>query len=298
MTRQEEINKITYNCLQRLSNLVGYYDSLLDTELGKLKDLLEKEDRVIPNPDVFQAFMWKDKLMEILEESSILQCVNIGHANEDYVQYDVVPSGDSNPEVTLSERKFFAFKVPDVAEAQRNPEVMAALLCNPKKCIEEVITHSIIKSWCLEIPVEVAVEDFEENIYYYISQMALKLGESSLELKNIPHERGFLVVSPYIESFLIEDPKFISAHRVANSTMRKGSIGRIAGLDVIPVLLEEEQKFTLFAGYNYATYFLSCLSKIETLRDKDGFSDLVRGLLLYGSKINYPQLITTLKVKV
>ncbi|UKI40832.1 MAG: hypothetical protein L6V95_12030 [Candidatus Melainabacteria bacterium] len=68
--------------------------------------------------------------------------------------------------------------------------------------------------------------------------------------------------------------------------MRNGSIGRIAGMDVLvtPNLTATDSKINVLAGTNDAITYASQLAKIEVLRDPDSFSDLVRGLYLYGAK--------------
>ena len=50
-------------------------------------------------------------------------------------------------------------------------------------------------------------------------------------------------------------------------------------------------KYYILAGTNDAITFASQLSKIESLRDKDSFSDLVRGLYLYGAKTVQPKAL-------
>ena len=50
-------------------------------------------------------------------------------------------------------------------------------------------------------------------------------------------------------------------------------------------------KYYVLAGTNEAITFASQLARIETLRDKDSFSDLVRGLYLYGAKTVQPKAL-------
>ena len=55
-------------------------------------------------------------------------------------------------------------------------------------------------------------------------------------------------------------------------------------------------KYYVLAGTNEAITFASQLSKIESLRDKDSFSDLVRGLYLYGAKVVQPKALAKMVV--
>ena len=80
--------------------------------------------------------------------------------------------------------------------------------------------------------------------------------------------------------------------------MREGSIGRIAGMDVLVStnLADVDGKYYVLAGTNEAITFASQLAKIESLRDKDSFSDLVRGLYLYGAKTVQPKALAKMVV--
>ena len=110
--------------------------------------------------------------------------------------------------------------------------------------------------------------------------------------------RPWVVINPTIESYLLQSSEFISAYNVADETLREGSIGRIAGMDVLVStnLTDVDSKYYVLAGTNEAITFASQLSKIESLRDKDSFSDLVRGLYLYGAKTVQPKALAKLVV--
>jgi hypothetical protein len=124
----------------------------------------------------------------------------------------------------------------------------------------------------------------------------------SLALKNSnavnAGTRPWVVINPNIEAYLLQSPEFISAYNVADETLREGSIGRIAGMDVLVStnLTAVDGKYYVLAGTNDAITFASQLSKIESLRDKDSFSDLVRGLYLYGAKTVQPDALAKMIV--
>ena len=105
--------------------------------------------------------------------------------------------------------------------------------------------------------------------------------------------KPWVVINPEIEACLLQSPEFISAYNVADRTLREGAIGRIAGLDVLVStnLTATDGKYYVLAGTNDAITFASQLAKIESLRDKDSFSDLVRGLYLYGAKTVQPKAL-------
>lgn len=61
-------------------------------------------------------------------------------------------------------------------------------------------------------------------------------------------------------------------------------------------LTDVDDKYYVLAGTNDAITFASQLAKIESLRDKDSFSDLVRGLYLYGAKTVQPKALAKMIV--
>jgi len=133
------------------------------------------------------------------------------------------------------------------------------------------------------------------TIYSNFVQLALKLKNSDAVSNN---QKPWVVINPTIESYLLQSTEFIGAHNVADETLREGAIGRIAGMDVLVStnLTATNGKYYVLAGTNEAITFASQLSKIESLRDKDSFSDLVRGLYLYGALTVQPKSLAKMVV--
>ncbi len=62
-------------------------------------------------------------------------------------------------------------------------------------------------------------------------------------------------------------------------------------------LTDVDDKYYVLAGTNDAiTFCITIGKKIESLRDKDSFSDLVRGLYLYGAKTVQPKALAKMIV--
>jgi hypothetical protein len=135
----------------------------------------------------------------------------------------------------------------------------------------------------------------KSTIYEYFVRLSLALKNSDAFRSGV---RPWVVINPNIEAYLLQSPEFISAYNVADETLREGSIGRIAGMDVLVStnLSDVDGKYYVLAGTNDAITFASQLAKIESLRDKDSFSDLVRGLYLYGAKTVQPSALAKMIV--
>lgn len=264
--------------------------------------------------NAYSAFIpeiWSQKLNNLLAKNCVmLQCVNRNYEGEIKNQGDsvkIITPADvtistvsasaisyseltpSSTDLVIDQKKFFAFKINDVAQAQANQSIMDAHLQNAKNAIEQVQdayllsqqanvdTANVVGTEATPITLDKA------TIYENFVNLALKLKNANALSNN---QKPWVVINPSIESYLLQSPQFISAYNVADETLREGAIGRIAGMDVLVStnLSAVSGKFYVLAGTNEAITFASQLSKIESLRDKDSFSDLVRGLYLYGAK--------------
>lgn len=263
--------------------------------------------------NAYSAFIpeiWSQKLNTMLSKNCVmLQCVNRNYEGEIKNQGDsvkiitpadvTISTVDSNAityselspsatDLVIDQKKFFAFKINDVAQAQANQDIMEAHLQNAQKAIEVVQDSYILGQHAYADANNVvggttAVTLDKTTIYSNFVNLALKLKNSDAVSNS---QKPWVVINPTIESYLLQSTEFISAYNVADETLREGAIGRIAGMDVLVStnLTAVGGKYYVLAGTNEAITFASQLSKIESLRDKDSFSDLVRGLYLYGAK--------------
>ncbi len=274
----------------------------------------------------YSAFIpevWSNKLNAMLEKGCVmLQCVNRNWEGEIANQGDkvkiITPAAVSvstlgssaityseleptSMELVIDQKKFFAFKINDVAKVQANTDIMEAHLANAKKAIEEVQDSYLLSQHTNVVSANTVGTEAspitlsKTTIYEKFVQLALALKNSNA-VSSTSHP--WVVINPTVESYLLQSPEFIGAHNVADETLRNGAIGRIAGMDVLVStnLTATNNKYYVLAGTNDAITFASQLAKIETLRDKDSFSDLVRGLYLYGAKTVQPNALAKMIV--
>ena len=276
--------------------------------------------------NAYSAFIpeiWSQKLNNMLtKECVMLQCVNRNWEGEIKNQGDkvkIIQPADvtistlgtdtleykelapTSLDLVIDQKKFFAFKINDVAQVQANTDIMEAHLRNAKKAIEEVqdayllSLHSNVTTANTVGSESSAVSLDKTTIYSKFVELALCLKNSDAVTAGT---RPWVVINPTIESYLLQSSEFISAHNVADKTLREGAIGRIAGMDVLVStnLTAVSGKYYVLAGTNEAITFASQLAKIESLRDQSSFSDLVRGLYLYGAKVVQPNALAKMVV--
>ncbi len=269
--------------------------------------------------------LWSKKLNQMLEKNCVMmQCVNRNWEGEIKQQGDTVKiitpaevtvstlTSDNieyasltpvSQDLQINQKKFFAFKIDDVAKVQSNTDIMEAHLANAKKAIEEV-QDAYLLALHTDVSEDNTVGSEEAPVTLDKSTIYENFVQLSLALKNSdavhPGVRPWVVINPNIEAYLLQSPEFINAYKVADETLREGAIGRIAGMDVLVStnLADVDSKYYVLAGTNDAITFASQLAKIESLRDKDSFSDLVRGLYLYGAKTVQPKALAKMIVSV
>ena len=272
---------------------------------------------------VFVPQIWSQKLNQLLQKNCVmLQCVNRNWEGEIKNQGDTVkiitPAAVSvstltsdnitynaltptSQDLVIDQKKFFAFKIDDISQAQAHADIMEAHLTSAKNAIEEVQDtyllgmHTNVTSANTIGSEETPITLSKSTIYENFVNLSLALKNSNAVHSGL---RPWVVINPTVESYLLQSPEFISAYNVADETLREGSIGRIAGMDVLVStnLTDVDGKYYVLAGTNDAITFASQLSKIESLRDKDSFSDLVRGLYLYGAKTVQPNALAKMIV--
>lgn len=276
------------------------------------------------NYAAFIPEIWSQKLNTMLEKDCVmLQCVNRNYEGDIKNQGDkvkiITPAKvsvstlgsdaltynelePSSMELVIDQQKFFAFKINDVAIVQANTDIMEAHLTNAKKAIEEVqdayllSQHAYVDSANIIGSDETPITLDKTTIYEQFVKLALALKNSDAVTGS---KRPWVVINPTIESYLLQSTEFIGAHNVADETLREGAIGRIAGMDVLVStnLADTDGLYYVLAGTNEAITFASQLAKVESLRDKDSFSDLIRGLYLYGAKTVQPKALAKLVIE-
>ena len=250
----------------------------------------------------FNAKLWIPILEKLLSKTISFTCTNQNFTGEIKNQGDEV-NLPNNDKLLITQKKFFAFKIGNVAQVQASADIMEAHLTNAQKAIEEV-QDSYLLGLHTDVLETNTVGSEEAPVTLYKSTIYENFVQLSLALKNSdavhPGVRPWVVINPNIEAYLLQSPEFINAYKVADETLREGAIGRIAGMDVLVStnLADVDSKYYVLAGTNDAITFASQLAKIESLRDKDSFSDLVRGLYLYGAKTVQPKALAKMIVSV
>ncbi len=265
----------------------------------------------------FVSEVWSQKLTTLLDKSGVMmQCVNRNYEGEiknsgdtvhirtfgdvtvkDYsgsITYDELTSPTDT--LLIDQKKYFAFKVDDISKAQSNVNIMAGYLERAKIAID-LAKDSFLLGKHVDVPLvniigsdSTPVALTKDNIYTNFVAVAKALKKSNATSKG---QKPWIVINPDIEALLIQAPEFIQANHTGDKTLMEGSIGKIAGLDVLVCtnFSVTAGKYYVLAGTNDAITFASQVVEIESLRLHDSFDTAVRGLYVYGAKTVLPNAI-------
>ena len=266
-------------------------ERLYQSELSKLKNNIKKLlDEISTTPHskddeyqnivygedkkVFEEFypqLWEDTLYEMLQDSIVFQCT--------------MSNGNI---INISQVKFFALTVPDIKTAQNDINIMKSNLLKSKNSIQEAMEEYMLSLHDAIPFINIIGNDDcpirlnKDNVYEYFFKLHQLIKDTNIK------ETPYVIINPYIESFVINSAEFISANKIADGSLRKYAIGRIAGMDVLVSTNIENKNNKCFAlaGYNNYITFASKLTRLEDLKNKDINFDYIRGLYLYGLKFN------------
>lgn len=123
-----------------------------------------------------------------------------------------------------------------------------------------------------------------------------------LDEREIPTEGRYAVVPPWLAGELLKDDKYFL--KASTQSVLNGQVGTIAGISIVKSnrvprtagVSPGASVDNVMVGHRMAIAYGSQINKTEALRDKDSFSDLLRGLVLYGGKVFEPAALINLRV--
>ncbi len=203
----------------------------------------------------------------------------------------------------LSQKVCFGISVPDIAEAQSSVSIIDTVTEKAKKGIEAAIdaylfglyvnTKAANQLGTSASPIAIT----SATVYSKFVSLAkvLKLS-GALNGEN----QGWVVVHPDVEELLLLSPQFVTASNAGDATVRQGSVGRIAGLDVFVTnnAGKNSNHYVILAGTKAGMTYASQLTKIETIRAQSSFDSIVRGLYTFGGLVVNPAALATLTVSI
>lgn len=254
---------------------------------------------------VFKSLVNTDYEGEIKNYGDTVRVNQIGNIKvENWAKtQNVVPQDlDSTQAIlTIDQARYYAFQVYDVDAAQANVNLMDAAMeraaFSLAKDIDTYIAQKYIDAGIEMGDYEVKAESGTSTITAYdlITEVAAKLDEH-----NVPDAGRWLVVPPWFHAMLLRSIEYKLAVEDYKTT---GVIPQVAGMKILKsnnIQTDEdsgEVYYYLMGGTNMAISFAMQVQTTEAMRSASNFADVVRGLVLYGAKVFYPESLVSVRVK-
>ena len=242
--------------------------------------------------------------------------VNITDYSEDLetggVTYQRVDA--KSQQLKLDQSKAFGVFISDITMRQSGNKDLQRKFEERAKTAIDLAKDTYILSAFSEIPEENKLTDVTltaDNAYKCLVWLAKTLKNNNAIQQ--PNDRVFktnqpdsgdampyVIINPDVEAILLQSPDFIHATNAGDRILREGSIGTIAGLDVLVStnLPTIENKVNIMAGINDAIAYVGNISSMEEIRDDKFFGNNVRGLYVYGMKVVLPKALAGMTVDV
>lgn len=117
------------------------------------------------------------------------------------------------------------------------------------------------------------------------AKAAIRQVRTALSAAKVPAAGRYCVVNSAMADFLLAGLSD-AAQAGTDTELRNGVIGRLYGMVILESALFDQEAPQAIGYHEAAVPFVSQLDKVEALRATDSFSDIVRGLQVYGSKVS------------
>jgi coat protein Gp5 len=203
---------------------------------------------------------------------------------------------DASQVLTIDRAKYFNFAVDDVDKAQMKPKVMDEAMSRAGYGLRNAADTYIAALYSQAAAVTGLGDDTTPLVptsttaYEYLVDMGVKLDEA-----NVPAEGRWCILPPWYEGLLLKDARFVSFGTEANQDhLQNGMIGRAAGMLILKsnnVPNTSGAKYKVIAGHPMAWSYAEQIVKVEAYRPERRFSDALKGLHVYGSRVVRPDCL-------
>ena len=234
--------------------------------------------------------------------------VSIGDYTKNGTITDAEELTDATRNLVINQAKYFNFKIDDIDKIQQNPKLMDAAM----KEAAYGLANTADKHYASQY-VEAAANNLigtdaapiavtKETAYDYLVDLSTKLDEA-----NVPADGRWVIVPPFYEGLLLKDSRFVAAGTsTTDDRLANGLVGRAAGFNILKsnnapkVTVADgaaEENHKVIAGHQIAWSRAEQAKNAEAYRPENSFSDALKGLHLYGSKVVRPEALAVLSVK-
>jgi hypothetical protein len=259
--------------------------------------------RLLANLDkahVYGAIVNRDYEGEIKKQGDSVKINQMGEITiGDYAKADIGSAEEltsAQKILTVDQAKYFNFQVDSVDQAQANIKLMDKAMERAGVAMADVVDKYIAQAY-LEASSKIGddvtpVVLTADNVYGKIVDLATALDE-----KNAPENGRFVVVPAFVHGLLLQAPEFVKGSALGDSVVTKGFIGEVAGFQVFKsnnVPNTAGAKYKIMAGHPSAITMAEQVVDVRAYEPEQRFSDAVKGLHVFGSKVALPDALAVL----
>jgi hypothetical protein len=203
--------------------------------------------------------------------------------------------------LVVDQGKSFSFKVDDIDKRQAAGNVMGPAMGRAGYKLRDVVDIYIEALFAgvpsanavgtVSVPVATPTAAYDSILI----PLRVKLDEA-----NVPTEGRFCVMPPWLHGRLLRDDRFVRADASGKTSgdgvQGEGFVGSAAGFTIAVsnnCALVTGDDYRVSAGIPSAITVANQINETEALRLQTTIADAVRGLLLYGAKLAFPEEIAT-----
>lgn len=197
---------------------------------------------------------------------------------------------DTQQDLTIDQKRYFAFKVDDVEKKQalggfvdEASRSAAYGLADNADASMAAAMYAAVNGTGNDLGAKVA-DKSNKDAYEILVDLA-----TTLERDNVPSEGRWAIVSPEFYAVLQLDNRFIDASAAGGGdALRTGFVGEAAGFRILKSNQTPDPTagtYAIIAGHPLAATYADQILETEALRLENQFADGVRGLHVFGRKV-------------
>lgn len=201
---------------------------------------------------------------------------------------------DKGEQLVIDRGTYYNFPVDDVERRQSDVPWVEKVTSNAAVKNKLHIDKEVFGEVYADVPAENIVADAaytKTGMVDFVVDIGVLMDEAQ-----VPDDGSrWLIVPHWMKGEIKKNPDFIDASKMGDgeSMIRNGFVGTLDRMKVYSTsLLATVGGYTqVLAGHPQAITFATQFVKTETLRNPNGFGDLIRGLQVYGFKVLQPTLL-------
>ena len=206
---------------------------------------------------------------------------------------------DDKVELLIDKAKSYSFKCDDIDKAQSDIKIINETTMDAAEQMKIAVERGVFASVYTDATTQATnTQITKANVLDWIVDRGTELDEL-----NIPSDGRYLIVPPWVCGLIKKsDLKDASLSGDGTSILRNGRVGQI---DRFTLYMSNNLTGTgatsgvpthCLAGTKHAITFASQFVKTETLRLQTTFGDAIRGLKVYGFKVEVPNALIDAEV--